>query len=81
MISASVSTAALTLPATWGHNSLPVVHARQRLFTARSEGISPVVWVLRAVAMISLWQRTAASGSIDEAERRWIERLLSEEEG
>ncbi len=50
-------TAALTLLATWGHDSLPVVMQGSDYSLLVKKGISPAVWALTLLAMIALWRR------------------------
>jgi hypothetical protein len=48
---------AFTLMATWGHDLLPVVMRGSDYSMLVSKGISPGVWVLTLIALVSLWQR------------------------
>jgi hypothetical protein len=48
---------ALALLATWGHDALPVVMQGSDYSLLVSKGISPAVWALTFIAMVSLWQR------------------------
>jgi len=53
----AVLVAALVLLTTWGHDWLPVIVQNGEYSLLVSKGISPAVWLLTLVAMLTLWQR------------------------
>jgi hypothetical protein len=54
---AAALAAAFTALATWQHDLLPVVMQGGDYSLLVSKGISPAVWVLTGLAMLSLWER------------------------
>ncbi len=50
-------TIVLVLIATWGHDWLPIVMRGSDYSLLVKTGVSPAVWVLTLLAMVSLWQR------------------------